>query len=1071
MEADIWKTQPPDKIGRRVQPPCIPETAWIWNEEFSFFEGETTCSPEAHWAQEEAQGRHDQLLFPAGVAIYEPTARAIARGFPATRRVLVADRYNHRMLVFLPGPNGTWIPLDQAIPADVAAAHWNGFQMPAAPWPAEFDGLMYPEHLTVDRAGFVWVANLAKCRIEVFTPTGRFQAAIQLSDTCNYFASVGLFPYGVAVNDDAEYGVAGRVAVVAQDYSTQGSQVVILNAATGAVVGRHAPDPFVGQLDDPGAFNRAIAIDYLRVGGVDRLVVADTDNNRVQVFDTEPETEPNAGAPKPVPVLMFGATELTDPTTGQPISESRLQWPYSLHVDARGRLLVSDSVGNRETFFTLDFSGSEPTVKFLFELNARGGLNGVPRGVAEDSDHSLYIVDTGNHEVEVFEIPELAIVNVGTVPPAPRVNNTIHVDFTVLVPETKSMVPNVTATCDVLSGGVTLLAGPVPIDGTASGAIDMLPVPSGGVHRYRCDFRATNVGPFAVIVGAQGGPNGTEVTAPSKIASGTIADCSGPCEAEAPTITAVVTDPAPVNQFYPGDATITLTATDVGAGDIGASGIKRIYWKWVSSSAMSQVSIDPLLACPGQPTPTQCVDYATGVPVQSVTVMATAEGLSTLEFWTEDFHGNISAHNRLAIAIDTIPPMITASLRTASTSRNSSWFNADVFIDLTFSDPFGLTQPSQVVTTPANTHALHFATEGRNLTDSVTATDLAGNSESFVSTLLVVVNIDKSAPQTTAVSTLGLLTDNQVFLQSQPPVLSFTAIDPQLSTGEDGSGVIYTGLQLDRGPRQSLTPGLTLSVPALGPHSLEYWSKDQAGNEEPHAMRAFYVNALPTATPDTATTNEDTAVNVNVLANDTDANDRATDPFTVTIVTASNGTAMVQPNQSVTFAPEPNFSGTAAFTYQVSDAHGGTATASVTVTVIATNVAPVAVNDVIPAVLDGSPAMQFNVLTNDTDADGDVLALASFSPLSPSIGTLASLGNGVFSFTPPASVGSAPVTATFTYLVRDAAGASATGTVTITVNPGNRAPICGSAYGGEIWPPNHKTYEVAPINGVTDPDG
>jgi sugar lactone lactonase YvrE len=47
---------------------------------------------------------------------------------------------------------------------------------------------------------------------------------------------------------------------------------------------------------------------------------------------------------------------------------------------------------------------------------------------------------------------------------------------------------------------------------------------------------------------------------------------------------------------------------------------------------------------------------------------------------------------------------------------------------------------------------------------------------------------------------------------------------------------------------------------------------------------------------------------------------------------------------------------------------------------------------------------------------------------------------------------------------------TATGTLTILALT-NQPPVCGNATGGEIWPPNHKKFQVAPINGVTDPEG
>jgi len=40
-----------------------------------------------------------------------------------------------------------------------------------------------------------------------------------------------------------------------------------------------------------------------------------------------------------------------------------------------------------------------------------------------------------------------------------------------------------------------------------------------------------------------------------------------------------------------------------------------------------------------------------------------------------------------------------------------------------------------------------------------------------------------------------------------------------------------------------------------------------------------------------------------------------------------------------------------------------------------------------------------------------------------------------------------------------------------TILANNAPPVCAAATGGEIWPPNHKKFYLAPINGVSDPDG
>src|SRR5205814_1650928 len=95
----------------------------------------------------------------------------------------------------------------------------------------------------------------------------------------------------------------------------------------------------------------------------------------------------------------------------------------------------------------------------------------------------------------------------------------------------------------------------------------------------------------------------------------------------------------------------------------------------------------------------------------------------------------------------------------------------------------------------------------------------------------------------------------------------------------------------------------------------------------------------PVAGPDSVTTAEDVPVTFNVLANDLDAN---ADALTVIGFTLpAQGTLTNNGNGSFTYAPGPNFNGTDAFTYTIGDGRGGTATASVDITVRPVNDAPV----------------------------------------------------------------------------------------------------------------------------------
>jgi hypothetical protein len=97
-------------------------------------------------------------------------------------------------------------------------------------------------------------------------------------------------------------------------------------------------------------------------------------------------------------------------------------------------------------------------------------------------------------------------------------------------------------------------------------------------------------------------------------------------------------------------------------------------------------------------------------------------------------------------------------------------------------------------------------------------------------------------------------------------------------------------------------------------------------------------NQGPTAVNDTGpAVTKNTAVTFStstLLANDTDPNG---DPLTVTSVSApTNGTVSLNTtNSTITFTPTTNYTGTAGFTYAISDGRGGTSSASVALTVLA----------------------------------------------------------------------------------------------------------------------------------------
>ncbi|MCA3790118.1 cadherin-like domain-containing protein, partial [Burkholderia sp.] len=116
-----------------------------------------------------------------------------------------------------------------------------------------------------------------------------------------------------------------------------------------------------------------------------------------------------------------------------------------------------------------------------------------------------------------------------------------------------------------------------------------------------------------------------------------------------------------------------------------------------------------------------------------------------------------------------------------------------------------------------------------------------------------------------------------------------------------------------------------------------------------NAQLSAATNKAPTAGADSATTAEDTAVTIRVLANDSDAD---SDPLRVVVVNGkpislttsvevTGGVVSLNADGSLTFTPNADFNGTPSFTYVVSDGKGGIGTGAVNLTVTAVNDAPV----------------------------------------------------------------------------------------------------------------------------------
>ncbi|EIA1618155.1 tandem-95 repeat protein [Vibrio parahaemolyticus] len=214
-----------------------------------------------------------------------------------------------------------------------------------------------------------------------------------------------------------------------------------------------------------------------------------------------------------------------------------------------------------------------------------------------------------------------------------------------------------------------------------------------------------------------------------------------------------------------------------------------------------------------------------------------------------------------------------------------------------------------------------------------------------------------------------------------------------------------------------------------GSETLTFTATDPSGESISQTVN-FTVASVADIVADKATVVEDTPTIIKVLGNDTFEGDDQV----VSLDTnngPANGTVSVNPDGSVTYTPNDNYHGTDSFTYIVTSG-GVSESTTVSVDVTPVNDAPVAKNDI--STTQEDTAVTIDVLSNDTDVDGDKLSIQSATV--PEAQGKVEIVDGKLVFTPAENFnGQAEITYTVTdgQLTDEAK-------VTVTVNPVNDAP-------------------------------
>jgi len=162
----------------------------------------------------------------------------------------------------------------------------------------------------------------------------------------------------------------------------------------------------------------------------------------------------------------------------------------------------------------------------------------------------------------------------------------------------------------------------------------------------------------------------------------------------------------------------------------------------------------------------------------------------------------------------------------------------------------------------------------------------------------------------------------------------------------------------------------------------------------------------------------------------------------------------------VFYTPNANFAGTDNFTYTITDGNGGQSSGGVVMTVTAVEDDPTAVNDTLDPVAVGSSKIAVDLISNDSDVDGDVITISAVGDALYGTTTFAL---GTIYYQP----GSAVQSDIFSYTLTDANDNEATGYASVEIIAANNTPTGSVTITGGTQP--YQTLTVS--NTMADSDG
>lgn len=407
-------------------------------------------------------------------------------------------------------------------------------------------------------------------------------------------------------------------------------------------------------------------------------------------------------------------------------------------------------------------------------------------------------------------------------------------------------------------------------------------------------------------------------------------------------------------------------------------------------------------------------------------------GEAATDSFTYTIHDGDTTSN-VGIVNITVTPVNDAPVANADSATLNEGGSVTIDVTANDTDPESSTLTPQIVSAPANGAAVvnpdgtitytHDGSETNSDTFTYRVIDGAeiSNTVSVTLTITPVNDAPVSAPDAAIVNEGALVNIN---VQSNDTDAEGNAMSSSVVSGPaHGTATVLVDGTIDyqHDGSETTTDSFT--------YRLNDGTVD--GNTATVSITINAVNDTPVAADDAASVNEGSSADIDVLANDTDAENAL---LTLAVVTnGTNGTATVAAGV-ITYVHDGSETTSDTFTYSITDPDGASDIATVTVTITPVNDAAVATAD--SASVDEGAATTIDVLANDTDAEGDTLTPSIVT--APSSGTAVVNGDNSITYT---HNGAEQFSDTFTYVLNDGTADSNVVAVTITINPLNDAPL------------------------------